>query len=246
VLSFQATETIFIRIWTQDSFSGLSSRWQFFSWCHSSIVLSYWATETIFTRTQSKDFQHCGLYSCNLSTKTNNFGLATILLLCLVSELKKLSSPGLKPRTVFQGCGLCFCNLLAPKENNFGLGTIILLCLVSKLQKQFSLSLETRTLFPGLDLSKISSWSQCISMPSLGQICFCSWAISEHVHTQTYSQLYIRRNEDILEEFSTDPIKKKSTQYVQNWLDHLRRVKNIGHPKQLSDYHPIRSRRRTA
>jgi hypothetical protein len=42
-----------------------------------------------------------------------------------VFELQKSSSPGLKPRTDFQGCGLCFFNL--SETNYFGLGAILVM-----------------------------------------------------------------------------------------------------------------------
>jgi hypothetical protein len=111
----------------------------------------------------------CGLCSCNLPTKTNNFGLGAVLLSCLVFELQKSSSPGLEPRTDIRSCGLCSCNLFA-EANNFGWGAVVLSCLVSELQKPPSPRLEPRTLLRSFNLSKISSWLHCIRRPSLGQI----------------------------------------------------------------------------
>jgi hypothetical protein len=113
-------------------------------------------------------FGGCGLCSCNILTKTNNFGLGDILLLCLVSKKQRTSSPRLEPRR-FRDWSLCSCNLLA-ETNNFGLGAILLSWLVSELQKPPSLGLEPRILFGAFDLSKIFSWFQGIHMPSLGQI----------------------------------------------------------------------------
>jgi hypothetical protein len=88
---------------------------------------------------------------------------------CLDSELRKPSSPGLTSRTVFRGCGLYFCNLLA-ETNSFGLGAFLLLCLVAELQKPSLPGLEARIHFRSFDLSKIFSWFQGISMLSFGQI----------------------------------------------------------------------------
>lgn len=46
--------------------------------------------------------------------------IGAILISCLVSELKKLSSLGLEPMAAFRDCGLCSCNL-PTKTNNLGL-----------------------------------------------------------------------------------------------------------------------------
>jgi hypothetical protein len=54
-------------------------------------------------------FRGFGLFSCNLSAETNNFGFGSVFLLCLDSELKISSAPGLELRTDFRGCGLCSC-----------------------------------------------------------------------------------------------------------------------------------------
>jgi hypothetical protein len=48
-------------------------------------------------RTDFRVFYFC---SCNLPAEANNPGLGTVVLLCLVSELKN-SSSGLEPRTDF-------------------------------------------------------------------------------------------------------------------------------------------------
>jgi hypothetical protein len=37
-----------------------------------------------------------------------------------------------------------------------------------------------------------------------------------------------------------DPVKKKSVQYKQKWLNHISRMEGIRYPKQLPDYQPIR------
>jgi hypothetical protein len=66
-------------------------------------------------------------------------------------SLNRTPSPGLEPRIVFRGCGLCSCNLLA-ETNNFGLGAVLLSCLVSELQEPSSPGLELRTLFRSLTL----------------------------------------------------------------------------------------------
>jgi hypothetical protein len=46
-------------------------------------------------------------------------GLGTVLLSCLISELEKPSSLGLKFRTNFYGCGLCSYNLFAKTKKNW-------------------------------------------------------------------------------------------------------------------------------
>jgi hypothetical protein len=53
------------------------------------------------TRTQ-EFFGVVALCSCNLLFETNNFGLAAVLLSCIVSELQELPSPGIELRTLFR------------------------------------------------------------------------------------------------------------------------------------------------
>jgi hypothetical protein len=68
----------------------------------ASIELSFRAKETSFTEAQIQDtFSRLWSFSCNLSAETNSFSLVPVLLSCLVSELKRLSSPGLEPKTYF-------------------------------------------------------------------------------------------------------------------------------------------------
>jgi hypothetical protein len=101
----------------------------------------------IFTVIRTQDnFWVCDLSSCNLPAETNNFVLCTVLLSSLVSELLKLSSPGIEPKTVYRDCGLCYCNLLF-ETNNFGLGAVLLSCLVFELQEPPSPGTELRTHF---------------------------------------------------------------------------------------------------
>jgi hypothetical protein len=89
----------------------------------------------IFTETGTQgSFRVCDLSPCNLLVKTNNFGLCTVLLSCLISELQKPSSPGLEPRAVFRGFDRYCFNLLV-EMNIFGLGDVLLSYLVSKIQK---------------------------------------------------------------------------------------------------------------
>jgi hypothetical protein len=69
----------------------------------------------------------------------------------------------------FRGSVLCFCNHLVG-TNNFGLGAVLLSCLVSKIQEPPSPGFEHSTLFQSFDPSKIFSWFQVISIPSLVKI----------------------------------------------------------------------------
>jgi hypothetical protein len=71
-----------------------------------------------------------------------------LLLLYIVSDLRKPSSLGFKPRTDFQSCSLCSCIL--PTRTNCGFSTVLFLCIVSKLQKPSSLEVESRTYFHDL------------------------------------------------------------------------------------------------
>jgi hypothetical protein len=81
-------------------------------------------------------------------------------------SLNPTSSPELKLRTGFRGCGTCFCNLLA-EINNFGLGPVLLSCLVSELQKPPSPGLKPRTISRSFYCSEISFCFQGMSMPRL-------------------------------------------------------------------------------
>jgi hypothetical protein len=65
---------------------------------------------------------------------------------CSFSEVQKLSSSGLEPRTVFRRCGLYSCNLLF-ETNNFVICPVLLPYLFSKVQKPFSPGIEPRTVF---------------------------------------------------------------------------------------------------
>lgn len=85
-------------------------------------------------------FSFCGTRAANAT----NFDLATVLPLCLVSELPIPFSLGLKPRTSFQCCEVCSSNNLT-KTNNLYLETVFLLWLVSKLRNPPLLRLEPRT-----------------------------------------------------------------------------------------------------
>jgi hypothetical protein len=114
-------------------------------------------------------FLGCGHFVPDLSSETNNFGLVTVLLLCLVFGLQKLSWLGLELRIAVWACGLYSCNLLF-QADDFCLGTLLVLCLVSELHELPSPGLELRTIFIEFWLCEISSWSYGISMPSLTQI----------------------------------------------------------------------------
>jgi hypothetical protein len=95
-----------------------------------------------------------------LGTLPSGFGLTNQTISLFASELQKLSSLGLEPRIVFQGCGHCSCVLLI-KSNNFGLGDVLLSCLVSKIQKPSSLGFKPRTIFGVLTfLKSLSSFKE--------------------------------------------------------------------------------------
>jgi hypothetical protein len=98
----------------------------------------------------------------------------------------------IEPRTIFQGYGHCFCNLIF-ETNNFGLSAILLSCLVSELQKTPSPGIELRILFRSFDPPIFSSWSQRISMWSLVQTIhlFSSYKRTNK-HKLTISTLYVR------------------------------------------------------
>jgi hypothetical protein len=48
-----------------------------------------------------------------------------------------------------------------------------------------------------------------------------------------------QESEDILEEIKVDPVEKELAQYKQKWLNHISRMEDIRHPKQLLDYQSI-------
>jgi len=62
-------------------------------------------------------------------------------------------------------------------------------------------------------------------------------------HTAGYSLLDHRRNEDILEELTVDPLENKLAQYKQKELNHVSRMEDIRYPKELLDYRPIGKQR---
>jgi hypothetical protein len=86
-------------------------------------------------------FRVCDLYSCNLLTETVLIWVSFIVFSLWVT---KEFSPGLEPRTIFRGCGLCSCDLPA-QRNNVVLDSVFLSCLVIKLRKSSS-GLEPRTI----------------------------------------------------------------------------------------------------
>jgi hypothetical protein len=63
---------------------------------------------------------------------------------------------GLKPRRVFWGCGLCFCNFLS-ETNIFGLGIVLQTRLFSELQELLLLEHELRTVFQRLWPASVTS-----------------------------------------------------------------------------------------
>jgi hypothetical protein len=140
---------------------GLIIRYVFFNITGKIIIRK----PNIFTGTRTQDnLRVCNLRSCNFPAETNNFVLGSVLS-CLVTELQKPSSPGLKPSTDFEGYGPC--PTLAYLKQ-----TILVLT-----------PFFYHPLFPGnrnnphrdsnlghfrsFDLSEISSWFQGISMLSL-------------------------------------------------------------------------------
>lgn len=51
------------------------------------------------------------------------------------------------------------------------------------------------------------------------------------------------KNEDVSQEIYMRTIEKKLLQHIQNWLDLVRIMRNIKHPKQFLDYRPVEKRR---
>lgn len=108
-----------------------------------------WATEIIFIRTQNQDsFQCCGLCSCTLCGRTNNFDLSAILLSCLVSEVQKPSLLGVNTRQFFRHIGLCFCNI----------------ALENTIRKEKSLSLIFHVLISPFSVSSVSECFYYVSV----------------------------------------------------------------------------------
>jgi hypothetical protein len=149
VLTFQATETVFIWIRTQNTLRicGLSS-------CNlavarrRSLVLRFRAADTIHVRTRTQDiFRCCSLCTCNVLAESNNFGPGPVI---LASELRKPSSV-IELRTVL---GVCYLSLLyfLFEAHNICLCAVVLSCFVFELQKIFSRGIEPRTIFWGSGL----------------------------------------------------------------------------------------------
>jgi hypothetical protein len=59
-----------------------------------------------------------------------------------------------------------------------------------------------------------------------------------------YTPLGHNRNENILEESKRDPLEEKLYTYRNNWLQHVRRMEDDRHRKQILKYHPTVRRRR--
>jgi hypothetical protein len=123
----------------------------------------------IFTETRTQNTCWvCDLSSCNLLTETNNSVLCAVLISCLISELQKNFSSGFEPRTVFRGCGLCSCGLT--ETNNFGIGRFLYRTEFPRYRKHPNWVSNPGHFLRSFDLTKISSWFQGISIPSLVQI----------------------------------------------------------------------------
>jgi hypothetical protein len=68
-----------------------------------------------------------------------------------------------EPRIVFRSSDLCSCTFLF-ETNNFSLGSVLLSFLVSEAQEPPLSRLELRAIYRNFYLTKISSWSQGISV----------------------------------------------------------------------------------
>jgi hypothetical protein len=88
-------------------------------------------TTMLPTREATIFFGSATLFPVIYSPK-KTFLLCAFLLLCVVSELEKPSSPEIEPGTVLRSCVPCLCNLA---------------CLISELQKPSSLGIESRIFF---------------------------------------------------------------------------------------------------
>jgi hypothetical protein len=156
------------------------------------IIIIIISKPKIFTGTRNQDrVLDCGLTSCNIPTETNNFYLGVVLRSSIVSELQKLSSPGLKLRTGFRDCDLCFYNLLE-EANNFGSGAVLLSCLVCELHEPPSSGLELRTVFRDSDLSEISFFVSMKKHSSLVRIDLSVLELQAITHTHTIWILCVR------------------------------------------------------
>jgi len=58
-------------------------------------------------------------------------------------------------------------------------------------------------------------------------------------HIVGYSLLDHIRSEETFKELRTEPVKKKLAQYKQKWFNHVSKMENIRHPKQLLVIRPI-------
>lgn len=117
---------------------------------------------------------------------TEYHGLYSDLLSRLVSKLHKLSSPGFKHRTGFQGSSLHFCNILF-QTKNFVIDTVLFFTVWSYRKCPYWQS-NSGSFFP-----KYSMWSLLCLCNKYAKFdtdwSICSWTISEQ--TNTYSFLCI-------------------------------------------------------
>jgi hypothetical protein len=57
--------------------------------------------------------------------------------------------------------------------------------------------------------------------------------------TKGFSLLDKRRDEDILDEFKVDPMKRNQHNINKEWLNHVSRLEDIRYPEHLLEYRPI-------
>jgi hypothetical protein len=99
----------------------------------------------IFTKTQTQgSFWFFDLSSCKILAETNNNVLCAVFLLPLVSELQKVSSPGLEPRTDL-GAVIFFPVTSSSKKISVAIRAVLLSSLVTQLQEQPSPGFEQKT-----------------------------------------------------------------------------------------------------
>jgi hypothetical protein len=149
-------------------------------------MLRLQTTETIFTENRTQD-SFSGLWPLflNFLFESKNFGLGAVLLPCLVSGLQKPFSPGIEPRTVSRGCGLCSCNLLF--ETTFVLALFFYRACFWATGRALS-GTRTQDTFPEFWPSYVFSLVSRNKHDKFGVNQFvCSRAISKHTYKYTTS-----------------------------------------------------------
>jgi hypothetical protein len=104
----------------------------------------------------------------------------------LLSELLKLSSPGIEPTDIFRGCDICFRNLLFETKNWPWRCSFVALSFRAA-GTGFSATRTQGFFFRSFDLPLFPMWYQGIRMPNLVQIYLSVLELEVNIHTYIHT-----------------------------------------------------------